>query len=79
MTLNDLSKILNEMYNGARSGDTVVMIHLFGIKYAAEIVALDIGATAIAKAAHLSDNYGTEIQKGVRLAAYVTIKPDAFV
>ena len=37
MTLSELGKKLSEMYNNANKGDTVAMIHLFGIKYANEI------------------------------------------
>jgi len=34
MTLNELGSKLNEMYTNAPKGDSVAMIHLFGIKYA---------------------------------------------
>jgi hypothetical protein len=37
MTLNELAIKLNEMYNNAPKGDSVAMIHLFGIIYAIEI------------------------------------------
>ena len=37
MTLRELGTKLSEMYNHAPKGDTVAMIHLFGIKYANEI------------------------------------------
>jgi hypothetical protein len=32
MTLNELGSKLNEMYANAPKGDSVAMIHLFGIK-----------------------------------------------
>ena len=37
MTLNELGTKLSEMYNNAPKGDSVAMIHLFGIKYADQI------------------------------------------
>ena len=37
MTLNELGTKLSEMYNNAPKGNSVAMIHLFGIKYANEI------------------------------------------
>lgn len=37
MNVNELSEKLREMYRGASQGDAVVMVHLFGIKYANEI------------------------------------------
>lgn len=40
MTLNELADTLSDMYQNAPHGDSVAMIHLFGIKYALEIKAL---------------------------------------
>jgi len=34
MTENQLAEILKEMYEGAPSGEQVVNIHLFGVKFA---------------------------------------------
>lgn len=74
MTLNELGETLSNMYQNAPNGDSVAMIHLFGIKYANQIRNLGASSKAIAKAAHINDSYGTEISKGVKLSKYVTPK-----
>lgn len=74
MTLNELADTLSDMYQNAPHGDSVAMIHLFGIKYALEIKALGSSCKAIAKAAHINESYGTEISKGVKLSKYVIPK-----
>ena len=71
MTVNELGKILHSMYDGADQGDKVAMIHLFGIKYAGEIIETNAVTKDIADAAGIPLSYGTEISKGVRLARYV--------
>jgi 5-methylcytosine-specific restriction protein B len=75
MTLNQLGEKLREMYFGSGEGEAVAMTHLFGIKYAAEIKELGASATSIALAAGIQKTYGTEINKGIKLAKFVTIKP----
>lgn len=74
MTLNELADVLSDMYRNAPHGDSVAMIHLFGIKYAREIKTLEASCKAIAKAAHINESYGTEISKGVKLSKYVIPK-----
>ena len=37
MTINQLGVALSDMYHNAPKGETVAMVHLFGIKYAEEI------------------------------------------
>jgi len=41
MNLQELGTVLKDMYFNYPDKKTVVMIHLFGIKYATEISALD--------------------------------------
>ncbi|MDP4271682.1 MAG: hypothetical protein Q8909_16410 [Bacteroidota bacterium] len=74
MTLNDLGIKSNEMYNNAPDGASVAMIHLFGIKYANEILQSKYSKKDIANAAGIPESYGTEISKGVKLANYVKVK-----
>ena len=74
MTLQELGKILHEMYFESEEGEAVAMIHLFGVKYAAEIADLDASKKELAKAAGIRESYGTEISKGVKLARYVSAK-----
>jgi hypothetical protein len=74
MTLKELGEKLSEMYNNAPSGYSVAMIHLFGIKYANEILLSRFSKKDIANAARIPESYGTEISKGVKLAEYVKEK-----
>lgn len=74
MTISELGKVLNEMYSTALDGEAVVMIHLFGIKYADFIQESGISSKDIAIAADINESYGTEIRKGVNLAKYVIVK-----
>lgn len=74
MTLEELGKILQKMYFESEEGESVAMIHLFGVKYAAEIANLGASKKEIAKSAGIRESYGTEISKGVKLARYVSVK-----
>ena len=74
MTLQQLGKALSDMYFGSETGETVAMIHLFGIKYADEISASGESMRAIALAAGIPESYGTEIGKGVKLSRFVRLK-----
>jgi len=74
MTLKELGEKLNKMYNNAPTGDSVAMIHLFGIKYANEISISQFSKKDIAIAGKIPESYGTEISKGVNLAKYVKEK-----
>jgi hypothetical protein len=74
MTLNELGQKLSDMYNNAPAGDSVAMIHLFGIKYAAEINRGGYSKKDIANSANIPESYGTEISKGVKLSKYVQPK-----
>lgn len=77
MTLKELGTVLRDMYQGAAYGDQVVMIHLFAVKYAEQIAALNASCKDVALAAGMSESYGTEINKGVHLAKYVEVKRTA--
>tara|TARA_R110002096_G_scaffold47911_1_gene127636 strand:+ start:374 stop:598 length:225 start_codon:yes stop_codon:yes gene_type:complete len=74
MTLNELGQKLSNMHNNAPPGDSVAMIHLFGIKYAAEINRGGYSKKDIANSANIPESYGTEISKGVKLSEYVLPK-----
>ena len=74
MTLNELSGKLSEMYNDAPKGDSVAMIHLFGIKYANEIKESNYSKKDIIEQSGISASYLTELTKGVKLAEYVIPK-----
>ena len=73
MNLQQLADELREMHDTAPRGEKVAHIHLFGIKYAAE---LDRFAPAlVAERAGLQRWCGTEVNKGRNLAKYVDLKP----
>ncbi len=81
MQSSELVKILRRMYykgldKGAenkRHGEASAMIHLFGIRYAAEIQACEESPARIAELATGKYRYGAEINKGLSLAHYVTV------
>ncbi len=76
MTLNELGKILAEMYEKAAIGEKVVKVHLFGVMYAEEIKAIGSNKD-VAVAAGIPETYGVEIGKGVLLAKYGRVNPTA--
>ena len=75
MTVEEAAAELKRMYERAPQGEQTTMLHLFGIKYADDLVGLSIGD--VVRKADISKSYPTEINKGRRLAKYVDIKPDA--
>lgn len=74
MAPEELAGKLKDMYENASDGEVVLSVHLFGIKYAEEIKKGEASAAEIAKLAGISEKYGTEINKGCRLAKYVELK-----
>jgi hypothetical protein len=74
MTLNELGIKLREMYENAPKGDSVAMIHLFGIIYAKEINNIENSKKEIIEVSGISKSYITELSKGVKLADYVVPK-----
>ncbi len=74
MMKSELASKLKSMYENAKKGEAVAMIHLFGIKYADEIKENNISCKTIAMEAGIKESYGTEISKGVKLAKYVQEK-----
>jgi len=71
MTKQDLGLILAKMYNEAKKGEKVTMIHLFGIKYGNIIRGNKYSFKDIVKNANISETYVTELTKGANLAKYV--------
>ena len=80
MTVNELGKILSEMYKNAPDNEKTLMIHLFGIRFAKEIRSGKITPLEIIKctnkqySASLTESYQVEINKGIKLAKYVVDK-----
>lgn len=72
MTAAELAARLGEMYRSAAKGESVAMIHLFGIRHADAIRACGTSPTDLARAAGIPETYGVEVNKGINLAKYVT-------
>jgi hypothetical protein len=68
----ELAQALREAWSQAPDGDVVVRIHLFGIRHAAALQGVSLGA--LVDAAEIPKPYATEIRKAMRLADYVTLK-----
>ena len=73
MNVQELADELREMYDTAPRGEQVVMIHLFGIKYAADLNRVPLAN--VVDLAGLPRWCGTEVNKGRNLAKYVDLKP----
>lgn len=69
--MNDLVDALSKACATAAKGDKVVTIHLFGIEHAARLK--NVNLSDLAGRAGISEKYGTELRKAVRLAEYVKI------
>lgn len=73
MSLQQLADELREMYDTAPKKEKAAYIHLFGIRYAAELDRFSPGS--VVKRSGLPPSYGTEVNKGRNLAKYVDLKP----
>ena len=74
--MNELgaANILGQMYRaGTLQKKAAVMVHLFGIQYAAELEGLDLAL--VCNYAGIPESYQYEIRKGRRLAEFVELKP----
>ena len=76
MTVVKLGEILRDMYDNAPHKEQTTMIHLFGVKYADEIRGNGFIPKDILKVAQMPISYQIEINKGIKLAKYVSIKTD---
>jgi len=74
MTLHELGVKLKEMRDSAPEGEIAVYTHLFGIKYADEIVRSHYSIKDIVIAAGIDESMKTEVRKGINLAKYVELK-----
>ena len=74
MTLQELGLKLKDMYYNASRGESVAMIHLFGIKYAKEIMESNYSKKDIVAESEIPMSYLTELSKGIKLASYVEPK-----
>ena len=68
----ELAEILRRMHRNAPHGERSTAVHLFGIRYVAELSAPHVNINTVADLAGLSKWY-TEVRKGIRLAKYVEL------
>ena len=64
-SVEELGKILSEMYNSSENKTTA--IHMFGLKYAEAIMNSSASVVDIVKKSSVSDSYHTEVSKGIRI------------
>ena len=76
MTTEELARELRRTCDRSPSKGKVTAIHLFGIRYAAELEASHVSVQKVAELG-AEHNYGSEIHKGMNLAKYVELNDDA--
>ena len=74
MNVTELGRTLGKMYREAAKGETVVMIHLFGVRHAEDIHRCEGSIRDIVRAAGINESYTVEVNKGVNLARFVREK-----
>ena len=73
MNETEAAKLLRASYDEAEVRlEQTTAIHLFGIRYAEELVGLSL--ENILKQAEMPASYKTEIRKGMKLARYVVLR-----
>ncbi|MGO4107890.1 HTH-like domain-containing protein [Paenibacillus sp. YAF4_2] len=74
MNVQELGRILSDMYKKAPHGKQVAKIHLFGVKYANVIQRNNHSIKDIVAASGINISYATEVSKGIKLSEYVVPK-----
>ncbi|KHL95883.1 hypothetical protein QW71_09755 [Paenibacillus sp. IHB B 3415] len=74
MNVQELGRILSEMYRMAPHGKQVAKIHLFGVRYADVIQKNHYSVKDIVTASGIKISYATEVSKGIKLSEYVVPK-----
>ena len=77
MNETELAQILRSMHRNAPYGEQTTAIHLFGIRYAAELNAPHVSIERLVVLSEVGRTYGTEVRKGMRLAKYVNLNASA--
>lgn len=72
--LNALGKTLKDNYENARTGETVASIFLFGIKHGKLIKMKNYSTSEIIKISEIHESYFAELNKGIKLSEYLSIK-----
>lgn len=66
-SLEELGQILSGMYDSPDANNKVTTVHMFGIKYGAQIKKNNYAAAAIVAAAGLKSSYHAELSKGINI------------
>ena len=74
LELKSLGKILKENYENAKNGEIVASIYLFGIKYGKLIKTKNYSINEIIEISGINDSYFAELNKGIKLSEYITVK-----
>lgn len=69
MLVSELSKMYKQ---GSINGLGMTNVHLFGIKYAKELVGVNLGDLSVAATG--KESFKTEIRKGMKLSQFVELK-----
>ncbi len=77
MNENELAEIMRDMYRNAPRGEQSTALHLFGVRYVAELSAPNVSINRVAELSGVGNSYHTEIRKGMRLARYVELNDRA--
>ena len=72
MNIDELGKILRQMYDDAPEGEKETMIHLFGLKYSDMLDRVPIAK--VVEKSGIPASFSTEIRKMIKLSGYVTLK-----
>ena len=75
LSVEDLGKILREMYDAAIGGK-VSAIHMFGLKYGPVIKAKNYSTAEIIRVAGIGESYNVEVSKGISI--YKVIKDNEY-
>ncbi len=66
-SIEDLGKILRDMYNNAKASGKVAAIHMFGFKYGSVITEKGYSPKTIISLAGLNDSFSAELSKGINI------------
>jgi hypothetical protein len=72
LTIDEAAKILAERYSKAPNKQHVTQLYLFGIEFAERIKHMP--KAELAARAGISKTFGTELNKAINLAPFVTLK-----
>ncbi len=76
MDVYELADRLRDMLSVVAHGERLMTINLFAIKYAEYMREDGFDFDLLLEEAGISENYKTEIYRGLRLSKYVDVKPE---